>query len=150
MKKIAQSVKKQVSEQEKYINEMRAASHFVIQINNHIFIDLGGIECLTNLTNSNLVQTLTLNFGSVTNEILKLSPFYEGHDFQTPEAQELSLFNTYLRAQLNKNSRVAMLCCVSSNKKLTPQTMIALDYCHKIKCYFNGNTEDEVKAKFLN
>ena len=23
--------------------------------------------------------------------------------------------------------------------------MIALDYCHKIKCYFNGMTEDDVR-----
>ena len=26
--------------------------------------------------------------------------------------------------------------------------MIALDYCHKIKCYFNGITEEEVKNRF--
>jgi hypothetical protein len=25
--------------------------------------------------------------------------------------------------------------------------MIAVDYCHKIKCYFNGITEEEVKAR---
>jgi hypothetical protein len=25
--------------------------------------------------------------------------------------------------------------------------MIALDYCHKIKCYFNGITEEEVKNR---
>lgn len=65
---------------------MRQSTHFVIQVNNHIFVDLGGIECLTNISNPHLVQALTLNFGSVTNEILKLSPYYEGHDFHTPEA----------------------------------------------------------------
>jgi hypothetical protein len=26
------------------------------------------------------------------------------------------------------------------------QTLIALDYCHKIKCYFNGFTEEDVKT----
>ena len=28
--------------------------------------------------------------------------------------------------------------------------MIALDYCHKIKCYFNGKTEEDVKSRVLN
>lgn len=28
--------------------------------------------------------------------------------------------------------------------------MIALDYCHKIKCYFNGMTEEDVKSRVLN
>ena len=27
--------------------------------------------------------------------------------------------------------------------------MIALDYCHKIKCYFNGITEEDVKTKIM-
>ena len=81
MRKISSSHKKHIQEQEKYMEEKKQSSHFVIQINNHIFIDLGGIECLTNITNPQLVQALTLNFGSVTNEILKLSPYYEGHDF---------------------------------------------------------------------
>ena len=43
-----------------------------------------------------------------------------------------------------------MICCVSSDQKLMAQTLIALDYCHKIKCYFNGITEDEVKQILLN
>lgn len=42
-----------------------------------------------------------------------------------------------------------MICCVSSDAKLQPQTLIALDYCHKIKCYFNGFTEDDVKGKIM-
>lgn len=43
-----------------------------------------------------------------------------------------------------------MICCVTSDTKQSPQTMIALDYCHKIKCYFNGLTEEEVKLKLAN
>lgn len=123
------------------------SSHLIIQINNRIFIDLGGIECLNSAANPALVQNLTLNFGSVTNQILKLSPFYANHDFNTSELQETSLFNLFLKSQLTANSRVCLLCCVSSDPKLTPQTMIALDYCHKIKCYFNGITEEEVKNR---
>ncbi len=83
----------------------------------------------------------------MTNQILKLSPFYANHDFNPSELQEQSLFNTYLRTQLTLNSKVALICCVSAEPKLYPQTMIALDYCHKIKCYFNGITEEEVKLR---
>lgn len=39
---------------------------------------------------------------------------------------------------------------MTSDPKLTPQTLIALDYCHKIKCYFNGMTEEDVKSRVLN
>ena len=81
MRKSAGAFKRKSSDLEKVVNEMNEASHLVIQINNHIFIDLGGIECLNSTSNPALVQCLTLNFGSVTNEILKLSPFYENHDF---------------------------------------------------------------------
>ena len=65
--------------------DVKNASHLVIQINNNIFIDLGGIECLNASANPYLIQTLTHNFGSVTNEILKLSPYYADHDFSTNE-----------------------------------------------------------------
>ena len=50
---------------------------------------------------------------------------------------------------MTANSKVALLCCVSADPRLNPQTMIALDYCHKIKCYFGGITEDEVKHRLL-
>jgi hypothetical protein len=97
IKKLAATSKKLIADQEKMYVDMKEASHYVIQINNHIFIDLGGIECLNSSANPLLVQSLTLNFGSVTNQILKLSPFYANHDFNPSELQEQSLFNTYLK-----------------------------------------------------
>ena len=51
---------------------------------------------------------------------------------------------------MSPHSRICLLCCVTSDPKLTPQTMIALDYCHKIKCYFNGMTEEDVKSRVMN
>jgi len=37
------------------------------------------------LANTEVMHTLTNNFGSMTNEILKLSPFYASHNFSTNE-----------------------------------------------------------------
>jgi hypothetical protein len=85
IKKQSSMQRKVVSEQEKMSREIRMSSHIAIQINNRIFVDLGGIECLNSLANPALVQNLTLNFGSVTNQILKLSGFYANHDFNTSD-----------------------------------------------------------------
>lgn len=71
-------IKKLASKKE---SDVKQGSHQVIQVNNNIFVDLGGIECLNASVNPAVVQTLTVNFGSVTNEILKLSPYYADHDF---------------------------------------------------------------------
>jgi len=75
-------IKKLASKKE---TDVKQGSHLVIQVNNNIFVDLGGIECLNASANPAVVQTLTVNFGSVTNEILKLSPYYADHDFQSNE-----------------------------------------------------------------
>ena len=55
-------------------------THLLIQINHYIFVDLAAIEGL-NSSETNLVQDLTNNFSSMTNEILKLSPYYANHPF---------------------------------------------------------------------
>ncbi len=76
---------KKLSSKKEEGGDIKQASHLVIQINNNIFVDLGGIECLNASANPYLIQTLTHNFGSVTNEILKLSPYYADHDFSSNE-----------------------------------------------------------------
>ncbi|CDW84745.1 UNKNOWN [Stylonychia lemnae] len=127
-------------------DNIKYGSHLIIQVNNLIFIDLGGIECLNQSGSTLIVQNLTMNFSSVTNEILKLSQYYQNHRFQISEEQESSPFNQYLRQYISQESKVALLCSVSPKRELQQQTLIALDYCQKIKSYFNGISENDLQT----
>lgn len=60
---------------------IQKCSHFRIQINNFIFIDMADLRGLQCHENQEVVDTLTSDFGSMTNEILRMSEFYENHDF---------------------------------------------------------------------
>jgi len=94
------------------IAELRRGSHFVLEINNIIFLDLAPIESLT-CGHPDIVSSLTGNFASMTNEILKRSPFYANHRFETTNQQETSRFTTFLRTTITKDSQVLLLCCVT-------------------------------------
>jgi len=76
-------------------------------------IDLAGIEGLNDSKNSEIIGSLTNNFSSVTNEILKLSPFYSNHPFQVNKHQEASMFHNYLNQTIKGDSRIGIMCCVS-------------------------------------
>lgn len=66
------------------IAELRKGSHFILEINNYIFVDLAPIESLT-CGHADIVTSLTGNFATMTNEILKRSQFYANHQFETSE-----------------------------------------------------------------
>jgi hypothetical protein len=64
---------------------IQKCSHFRIQLNNFVFVDMADLRGLQYHENPEVVQTLTNDFGSMTNEILRQSPFYENHEFQINE-----------------------------------------------------------------
>lgn len=80
----------------------------------------------------------------MTNEILKLSPFYQNHNFKVTKEQENSMFHMFLKSNLVQGSKVLLMCCISPSKDFATQSLIALDYCQKIKCYYNGTTDEEI------
>ena len=58
--------------------DVKLASHFILQIENLVFVDLADID---NLKDPQLAKKISADFGSVTNAILSLSPFYKDHNF---------------------------------------------------------------------
>ena len=58
--------------------DVKFASHFVLQIENIVFIDLADID---NLKDPSLAKKISSDFSSVTNSILSLSPYYKDHHF---------------------------------------------------------------------
>jgi hypothetical protein len=58
--------------------DVKLASHFILQIENLVFVDLADID---NLKDSQLAKKISADFSSVTNAILSLSPFYKDHNF---------------------------------------------------------------------
>ena len=59
--------------------DVKLASHLIIQIDNLIFVDLADIN---NLKDSKLAKKISADFSTVTNAILSLSPFYSDHNFE--------------------------------------------------------------------
>ena len=75
---------------------IQKCSHFRIQINNYCFVDMADLRGLQYHQNQEIVKTLTDDFGSMTNEILRQSQFYENHTFQLNPEQQQSAFNNFL------------------------------------------------------
>jgi hypothetical protein len=73
--------------------------------------DLSGLQYHDN---PEVVSTLTNDFGSMTNEILRQSDFYKNHDFQINEDQSTSAFNTFLRDNLTKESKILLMTFISN------------------------------------
>ena len=67
--------------------------HFVIKINDHHILQLANINGLTLSKNKRVLQNLTNDFGSMTNQILKLSEYYADHQFVTNKEQRKSTLN---------------------------------------------------------
>ena len=139
-------IKKLQSSKTYQVHDVKDGSHLVIQVNHLIFLDLAGIENLNKSQNPLLINSLTMNFSSITNEILKLSQFYSNHQFAISEEQDSTAFNQYLKHYISKQSKIILLCCVSTTKESIAQTSVALDYCQKIKCYFNGVSEEDLQT----
>jgi hypothetical protein len=58
--------------------DIKLASHFILQIENLVLVDLADID---NLKDGQLAKKISADFSSVTNAILSLSPFYKDHNF---------------------------------------------------------------------
>lgn len=58
--------------------DVKLACHFILQIENLVFVDLADID---NLKDAQLAKKISADFSSVTNAILSLSPFYKDHNF---------------------------------------------------------------------
>ena len=58
--------------------DIKLASHFILQIENLVFVDLADIE---NLKDAQLAKKISADFSSVNNAILSLSPFFKDHNF---------------------------------------------------------------------
>ena len=59
-------------------DDVKLASHLVLQLDNLIFVDLADID---NLKDPQLAKKISADFSMVTNSILSLSPFYKDHNF---------------------------------------------------------------------
>ena len=121
-----------------------------------MFLDLADID---NLKDPHLAKKISNDFSSVTNSILSLSPFYKDHQFDQTTASKVgqgeptnlrtgtTSFNLLVRNFLSPESRILMVCCVVENSIAGSQ---AVEYCHKIKQYFKGNTNDDDTTEFTN
>lgn len=96
---------------------IQKCSHFRIQINNFIFVDMADLRGLQCHENPEIIDTLTNDFGSMTNEILRQSEFYENHEFQMTEDQEQSTFDQFLKKVITKNSSILLLTFINNDEE---------------------------------
>jgi hypothetical protein len=59
------------------------------------------------------------------------------------------MFHSFLSENIRSDSKILLMCCVSPLASHLPSTLIALDYCQKIKCYFNGISDENIISKML-
>lgn len=110
--------------------------------------DLRGLQFVQN---PEVVQTLTNDFGSMTNEILRQSRFYENHHFEINEDQKQSAFNSFLRQNIERDSKILLLTYILNNDKDDEiSSSIALDFSHKIRQYYSGNSDECFIPRILN
>lgn len=121
---------------------IKKCSHFRIQINNYIFVDMADLRGLQFHDNQEIVSTLTNDFGSMTNEILRQSEFYENHQFEINPEQAESAFNRFLRDKITPDSNILLLTFISNDQIDETSSSIALDFSHKIRQYFSGNGDE--------
>lgn len=139
-------------QQQVRVDEVKMASHLVIQIDNLVYLDLADID---NLKNPLISKGISADYSAVTNAILALSPHYCDEKFATKSSSQERLlqspyadkenfrsgsssFKSFASSLLSKKSKVLLLCCVTQSS--LPGTQ-AVDYCNKIRNYFSGLTE---------
>lgn len=101
--------------------------------------DLRGLQ---STDNQEIVDTLTNDFGSMTNEILRHSPFYSSHSFSLTQLQEASSLNNFLMNTISIDSKILLMTYINNSAEDDITNSIALDFSHKIKQYFNGNSDE--------
>ena len=93
---------------------IQKCSHFKIQLNNYVFIDMADLRGLQYFDNEEVIATLTNDFGSMTNEILRQSIYYKDHEFQINEDQKMSSFNQFLRNNIQAQSKIMLLTFIDN------------------------------------
>ena len=120
-------------------NEIRDCSHFVIQVNDHYILELADFSGLQNEEEQRIVDTLTNDFGSVTNEILRASSFYRDKQFIINEGQEASAIYKFMQSLFEQSLSVSVVTHITSDWAET-QAMAA-DFAYKLKSYFHGQED---------
>jgi hypothetical protein len=100
-----------------------------------------------------MAKKISADFSVVTNAILSMSTFYKDHDFGKLEEDRLApytetnnlrsgslTFKNQMTRMITKRSKVLLLCCVIQCSVAGTQ---AVDYCHKIRTYYHGTTEND-------
>lgn len=67
--------------------DVKNASHLIVQLDDIVFIDLADID---NLKDSSMAKKISADFSIVTNAILSMSPYYKDHDFGKVEEDRLA------------------------------------------------------------
>lgn len=80
----------------------KTCSHVSIQINNYYIIELGDLEGLAFSSHPDIIRCLADDFGSMTNEILRQSLFYQSYEFYLSPAQKQSQLNRLLHQIITK------------------------------------------------
>jgi hypothetical protein len=86
----------------------------------------------------------------MTNEILRQSKFYENHDFKLNDDQENSAFNGFLRDSIKPNSKILLLTFINNEVEDEMNSSIALDFSHKIRQYYQGNSDECIIPQIIN
>lgn len=117
----------------------RTCSHLALQINDIYIIELGDLEGLAFTAQPDIVRCLADDFGSMTNEILRQSLFYQDYEFYLSPAQKASKLNQLLQATINKQSKVSIFTYLSPLRRHEHCSLTALDFAHKLRQYFYGS-----------
>lgn len=67
--------------------DVKMASHLIIQLDDTVLIDLADID---NLKDTSMAKRISADFSIVTNAILSMSPYYKDHDFGKVDEDRLA------------------------------------------------------------
>lgn len=103
--------------------EVKRASHLLIQLDDIVIIDLADID---NLKDPSMAKKTSADFAVVTNAILAMSTYYKDHNFGKVDEDRLApyrdlsslragslSFKNQIARLVTRRSRVLLLCCVT-------------------------------------
>lgn len=76
---------------------------------------MADIDGLKKLNAPRTVQNLTNDFGTMTNEILKLSPYYNSHNFVVNEQQRVSALTRLLSNLMTKRVGIQLVTLINNS-----------------------------------
>lgn len=90
--------------------------HFIIQINSHHIVFFADISGICEGNKRKVIQNLTYDFGSMTNEVLRLSQYYKDYEFAINETHENMTINRYLQTHMTPHSDVLLVTLIDDQK----------------------------------